>query len=146
MSRHCSFIARIRKDQTGSTLVEFAMLAPVFLAMVFGLFQTAVLIQNYNALNSAGADLSRFVVVEYQKGSTLSESQIQTAAVGIVSSKPYFLKSQRLDVSSSTSASDMPGADKIAIHLAYQTGDFLQFFGVNGITMTFNKNLYVPHA
>lgn len=146
MSGLRGILARIRRDKTGSTLVEFAMLAPMFLAMLFGLFQVAILIQNYNALRSAGDDLSRFVVVEYQKGSSLSEAQIQTAAVGIAASKPYFLDTSYLAVSSSKTSSAMTGADKVTLDMTYQSADFLRFFGVNGVTLHFTKDLYVPSA
>lgn len=142
MSRR--LIARIRKDESGSTLVEFAMLAPLFFAMLFGLFQVAILIQNYNALRSAGDDLSRYVVVEYQKGSSLSEAQIQTAAVGIAAGKPYFLDTSYLAVTSSKTSSSMAGADKVTLNMSYTSADFLRFFGVNGVTLHFNKDLYVP--
>jgi len=146
MTGPLSILRRIGRDKTGSTLVEFAMLAPLFFAMLFGLFQVAVLIQNYNALRSAGDDLSRYVVVQYQKGSTLTEAQIQTAAVGIAAGKPYFLDTSSLAVNSSQSSSAMAGADKITLNLALQSADFLHFFGVKGITLHFNKDLYVPSS
>ncbi|WP_338468383.1 TadE/TadG family type IV pilus assembly protein [Novosphingobium sp. ZN18A2] len=146
MTRTIPFLKRLARNQSGSTLVEFALIGPAFLAMLFGVFQVAVLIQNYNALRSVGDDLSRYVVVQHQKGAPVSQSDIQDTAVSIAASKPYYLDTAFLSVNSTTGTSAITGADKVTLDLEYKSADFLQFFDVNGITLSFHKDLYVPSA
>jgi Flp pilus assembly protein TadG len=52
MIRLHTLLARIRRDRRGAVMVEFALIGPALLAMLFGVLQFGLGMQNYNALRS----------------------------------------------------------------------------------------------
>ena len=62
---------RLSRATDGASAVEFAILAPVFLSLFFGVLQFGVWLQNYNAIRSVTLDGARAVMIEYQNDNTL---------------------------------------------------------------------------
>lgn len=137
-------MAALPRDSEGAAVIEFGLLGTLMLALFIGLFQVATIMQNYNSLHSLGDDVGRYVTVQYQKGIPLSEADIQSQATSIALANPYFLHPDKLAVDTSEAASGITGAKKITLNLTYQSADFLQFFGTDGITLTYDKELFVP--
>jgi hypothetical protein len=54
---------RARKDQSGATVIEFAMIFPVFLAMIFGIFEVSMIFLKQMLLDNALQAASREVMV-----------------------------------------------------------------------------------
>ena len=81
----------LARDETGGALVEFGMLAPVFVAMLIGVLQVGTYMQNYTAVRSLASDAARFAAVEYQKNNNLDDTTLESdiAAMGVTS--PYNL-------------------------------------------------------
>lgn len=88
MSRTCRNLV---KDQSGSTMVEFAILAPAIIGLLFGVFQVGIGMQAQNALRSIAQETSRFAVVEYQKGNEITDATIETWAEDAAAAAPYLL-------------------------------------------------------
>jgi Flp pilus assembly protein TadG len=88
MSKFCSNLGH---DQSGSTIVEFAILAPAIIGLLFGVFQVGLGMQAQNALRSIAQETSRFAVVEYQKGNEITDGTIETWAENAAVSAPYLL-------------------------------------------------------
>ena len=113
-------------DRTGAAAIEFALLAPLFFLIFFGVFQVAVYLQNYNAVQSLASDGARYVMVEYQKNNTLSDEQIRSVVLGEAVNSPYMLNTDQLTVNvARPDSSRIDGTTEIEIALEYQLSDFL---------------------
>lgn len=133
-ARLCS----LRKAEKGGVAIEFALLAPAFFMMFIGVLQVAVYLQNYNAVQSFASDGARYVMVEYQKNNTLTDTQISQVMRGEATNPPYQLDTDRLTVTIDRSgASRIVGATEIDIELEYQLSDFLP-----GIELPLSKIKY----
>ncbi len=135
---------RLTSDQSGSVVVEFAIAGPVFIALLIGLFQVAVQVQNYNALRSLSSDVARYVVVEYQKDNKLDTSQIEARTAVTAVSAPYLLDSTQLDIDVTTPTSTVMGTKKFDITLGYALPNWLTFFNVANGTISYSRQVFVP--
>lgn len=116
----------IAKDTKGGAIVEFALLAPIFLTMMLGILQVGVYLQNLNAVQSLASDGARYVMVEYQKENALTDEQIRSVILGEAVNAPYMLESDRLRIDVDRSGtSRVSGAQEIDITLTYRLSDFL---------------------
>lgn len=133
----------IARDRTGGALVEFALLAPVFIAMIMGVVQIGIYMQNYSALRSVASDSSRLVAVEYQKNHNLAQSDIESDISGMAVTSPYFLNADDLTVTAPEVATDVNGARKYDMTLSYAMPTFLSNIGFGDLTITYERPLYV---
>lgn len=141
-SRH--FLRRLGGDRQGSTIIEFALLAPVMFTLMIGVFQVAVFVQNYNAVRSVVSDTARFVTVEYQKDNDLNEDEIHAILVSQAVGAPYLLDSDRLDIEISTQAvSRVTGATEFDVAVSYTLEDWLPFVELEETTLTYNRPIFV---
>ena len=53
-------IRRLRRDQGGATIVEFALIFPVFILAVFGIIETAMVLFISSSIEAAVLEASRF--------------------------------------------------------------------------------------
>lgn len=135
-------IRRWYDDKRGSALIEFALIGPALIAMLMGVLWVGLQMQKYNALRSIAADVSRYTVVEYQKDDKLTADQIQSVAVAIAVKSPYDMTSDQLDASVTEETSPVAGAKDFYLELTY-TPDFLSYYGISPVTMTYTQNIYV---
>lgn len=70
------WLDRIGSDRRGSVLVEFALLAPVIIALLIGVVQVGLHVQNSNAVRNLASDGARMATVAYQRGNQLTAEQI----------------------------------------------------------------------
>ena len=91
-------LRRMAGDHNGAAAVEFALLAPLFFAAMFGVLQIGLAMQSYNAIRNVAADTARYSLVEYQRGGELSNTEIATQARGIATGVPYLLKQTNMTV------------------------------------------------
>ena len=134
--------ARLRREQDGAAVIEFAMLAPVLLAMCIGILAIGVQMQNYSAMRSLASDLNRYTVVEYQKSNEMTITDIRNVATSLAVNPLYGLQGDRLDVEVAEVASPVSGAKKISLTLSYSP--FISFYGMDALTLTHQQNIYVP--
>ncbi|MBO6608297.1 pilus assembly protein [Altererythrobacter sp.] len=85
--------SRILRDQSGSTIVEFAILAPAIIGLLFGVFQVGLGMQAKNSMRSIAQETARYAVVEYQKQNEISDAVIENWAEAQAMSAPYLLNS-----------------------------------------------------
>lgn len=64
---------RLRADESGATALEFALLAPVFMVLVFAVLQLSIAMHQGNSAKWAVERASRHVLVD----NSLTEAQIQ---------------------------------------------------------------------
>jgi Flp pilus assembly protein TadG len=134
----------LRKDTGGSVAIEFAVLAPVLVAMLMGVLQIGLAMQNYNALRSVAAEASRYAVVQRQKSATLATSAVETQTRSIAIAAPYGLKTGRLTVACVNATTQrVSGATEMTLTLTYNVPTFLGFIGIGEIPMTYSRPIFV---
>ena len=88
-------LRRLARDVSGSTIVEFALLGPLMMAMMLGVLQLGVGMHGYNAMRSASADVARYAAVQYQTENELSNSQIDPTPSRTLDSRAVRPEQQR---------------------------------------------------
>ena len=94
--------ARARRDERGLAAVEFALTVPIFIAIVFGTLQAAVVWFAKTELQSAVGDAARLVFTNQAQASGFTETTFQNA---ICAELPVIFSCSNLMVSLSPQAS-----------------------------------------
>ena len=137
------FSKRLAKDTQGSTIVEFALLAPVVFGMFFGLIQIGISMQSYSSLRSVASDTARWAVVEYMKQNEVTDAQIQTQAVAIAQAAPYMLNDT---ITATVTPVDTPrvhGTHEKTLVITYTPPNVLPFFDFTSQQQTFTRPIFV---
>ena len=134
----------LRRESSGSVAIEFAILAPILITMLFGVLQIGLGMQQYNALRSVAAEAARVAVVERQKNVTFVASDVQARARTIATGAPYGLLGTRLTVNCVNAATQrVTGATEMTLTLSYNVPSFLGIMGMNDIPITFTRPVFV---
>ena len=134
----------LRSDSSGSVVIEFAILAPVLITMLFGVLQIGLGMQNYNALRSVAAQAARYAVVERQKGTAYAASDVQNIARTIATGAPYGLTGTRLTVTCANATTQrVTGATEMTLTMSYNVPSFLEIMGMGQIPITFTRPVFV---
>jgi Flp pilus assembly protein TadG len=138
---------KLTSDQGGSVVTEFALLGPTVMALMMGVFQIGIGMQNYNALRSVASDIMRYAVVNYQTGNELTNDQIRYSLRSVAVKDPYGLDSSRLAISvTSVTTSRVPGAIEKKITMTYSVPTVLSFVGVDEFPITYTQPLFLTEA
>lgn len=138
------FMSRLGRNASGSAAIEFALIGPAFIGMFMGVLQLGMGMQNYNALRSISADVSRYAVVNYQTRNRLNTAQLQDYAHGIASAPPYGLIRARFAVQITVAANQrVTGANEYNVHLTYRIPTFLAIFNISDIPLTYDRPIFV---
>ncbi len=138
------FMSRLGRNASGSAAIEFALIGPAFIGMFMGVLQLGMGMQNYNALRSISADVSRYAVVNYQTRNRLNTAQLQDYAHGIASAPPYGLIRARFAVEITVAANQrVTGANEYNVHLTYRIPTFLAIFNISDIPLTYDRPIFV---
>jgi len=73
----------MRRTRRGQTLVEFALILPVFILLLVGLFDTARLIYAYNTVNNAAREGGRQAIVDQVEAHIQDRAAEKAVALGI---------------------------------------------------------------
>lgn len=139
-----TILSRLGANPTGSVLTEFALLAPVMLMLMIGVFQVAVYVQNYNALRSVVSDTARFVTVEYQKENDLSPDEIHAVLLSQAVGAPYLLDTDRLEISvEPAETSRIADATEFEVEVTYTLQDWMPFVDLEEASLTYNRPIFV---
>lgn len=139
------FFRRWVRDCKGAAVIEFAMVAPVIISLMFGVIQVGIQMWCYNSMRSIVADAVRYTMVEYQKQDNITPDQIRTKAIAIAVNSPYNFDIDKLGtVQVDTPASDIAGMTKYTLSMTYTPPTVLDFTGIKAPTITFVRPLYVP--
>lgn len=138
-------LLNLGRDLRGAAIVEFAILAPLIFAMLFGALQAGIQMWCYNSLRSIAADTARYTMVEYQKQNQLSTGQIESKAVAIGVNSPYDFNIDRFNPAPvvDTPASDISGMTKFTLTMTYTPPSILDFTGIKAPTLTITRPIYV---
>ncbi len=136
-------IRHLREDESGSTIVEFALLAPIVFGMFFGLIQIGISMQAYNSLRGVASDTARWAVVEYMKQNEVTDTQIQTKALSIAQSSPYLLNDSIGVTITPVASARIHGTHEKTINLTYTPPDVLPFFDFVSKQQEFSRPIFV---
>ena len=137
------FSRRLANDQNGSTIVEFALLAPVLFGMFFGLIQIGISMQAYNSLRGVASDTARWAVVEYMKQNEVTDAQIQTKAVAIAQSAPYMLNDSVEVTITPVATTRIHGTHERNMVITYTPPDVLPFFDFVSKQQSFERPIFM---
>lgn len=141
------FIRRLARDVSGSTIVEFALLGPLMMAMMFGTLQLGVGMHGYNAMRSASADVARYAAVQYQTDNDLSNSQIEAYAQLVLTRTPYGLSSSDVGVTVANAATQrVTGAKELTLTYTYRVPNFLTLITQRDIDLTYARPIFVINS
>jgi Flp pilus assembly protein TadG len=147
-ARPRSLVARrIRRDERGSVLVEFALLAPVFITMLIGAVQVGLQIQNTNAVRNLASDGARFAVVQYQLNRESSidtlETWIRSRGVGY----KYNLNTDRLTIAvTQATTSRITGTKEMQIQITYDAPDYLVMLPGDMFQLSYTRPVFLLQA
>lgn len=141
-----SVFNRIVRDKGGASIIEFALLAPVFIGLLMGVVTVGLYMQNYNAVQSLATDAARFAAVEYQKNNDISETALEDNIRLMGTASPYHLISSRLtvDVVEDTSPSTaIPGARQFDLSVSYALPDIIGGISIDNVTLNYSRKIFV---
>jgi len=148
MASSASFRAlrRLFGDRKGVALVEFALLAPVFMALFIGVVQVGIYMQNYSAIRSLASDAARDIAVEYQQVGTQPHDlpTLERDISGKAAVSPYNLDQNALTVTlTEVTPSDVDGSRKFDLDISYNPPTLISGTGFGDITIDYSRPIYV---
>jgi Flp pilus assembly protein TadG len=145
-ARH-PLLARITRDRTGTTAVEFALVGPAVIGLMLGVFQVGMAMQSHNAIRSVTAEAARYATVEFQKGATpadLTNDEIEEEALDIADEVPYVLVRSRVTVNVVDAPTQrVNGAREMTITVSYTPPPVLPLFDWASPTVTHTRPIFV---
>jgi Flp pilus assembly protein TadG len=140
------FIARLRADERGAALVEFALVAPIFLTLLMGVIQVGLHVQNTNSVRNLASDAARYTVVQYQRGNKLTTDQIAMAVRARGVGPRYNLNTDRLNVTVTEPASRIGGVREMRIALSYDLPDYLAFVNTGALQISYVRPVFLINS
>lgn len=115
----------LKKRERGQDLVEYALLLPIFLLIIMGIFDMGRAVYYYSALQNSVREGARYGII-YPDDFSGIESVVQNKAVG-------------LDISALTVTTSYPDSDTIRVRATFRfqiiTPIIGAFFGSNEIML-----------
>ncbi|MBX7540637.1 TadE/TadG family type IV pilus assembly protein [Qipengyuania sphaerica] len=136
-------IQRLRTDERGSTIIEFALLAPVILGMFLGLMQIGISMQAYNSLRGVASDTARYAVVQYMIENEVTDTALEDQAVAIAKASPYLLGDSVAVTVTPVASPRVHGTHEKTLTITYTPLQILPFFDFTSGQMTFSRPIFV---
>ena len=136
-------LQRLRRDRRGSTIIEFAILAPAIVTLFLGVLQVGMWMQSYNALRSVAADAGRYTAVQYQKANNIDNIAMATWARNRAINH-YLFKSA--DVSTDvTDAADqqITGVTEKTLTVTYKFKSVMSIIGIEDQNVSYARPIFV---
>ncbi len=114
-----SFARRLVREDSGTTIIEFAILAPAIIGMMLGVMQIGLSMQSYNAMRSVAADAARMATIEYQKKNEIQNWQIRNRTKDIATGAPYLFQNSVVVTVDSVTPSRVSGAYEKTLTIKY---------------------------
>jgi Flp pilus assembly protein TadG len=129
------------RDPSGQTMVEFALVASVFLLLLFAIMQVALAVYNYNTVCSVAREAVRYAMVHSPSSTNpASDSQIQQIAVN----NAVGLDSSRLTVTVSWPANaSLPLQKDAQVKVSYQYQLNIPFMAPLSLTFASTSEMLV---
>ncbi len=133
-------------DRRGSVAVEFALIGPTFIALMLGVLQIGMGMQNYNALRSVGSDVMRVAVVNYQTNNDLTDTQLRDRTRSIATNSPYGLDSDRLAITvTPVETSRVAGTIEMTLSMTYSVPTVLTIIGLGEFPISYSQSIFLTN-
>ena len=160
-------LRRFRRNRRGSAAVEFALVAPVFFALLFAIIETAIVFFAGQVLETVTQDSARFIMTGQAQSGGYSQSQFKTYVCGKITVLFDCVNGLSIDVQSYPSFSGVsisdpidagknfvppnnynPGApgDIVVVRLFYRWPLFVTGLGYNIANLSGSKRLLTATA
>lgn len=150
MNQPIAALTKLCRDCDGSVVVEFALIGPAMLAMLFAVLQFGIGMQNYNALRSVSAEVARYAVINAQDAAAQSDmtmrdtnDELEAYASEIAGVAPYGLQLNRLTVTITSVPTRVDGASERTINLQYNIPSVLGIIGIDSIPITYTRPVFI---
>lgn len=134
---------RLAQDCAGSTIIEFAILAPAIITLFLGILQVGTWMQSYNALRSIAADTGRYTAIQYQKSNNISNIQMATWARDRAKADYLFDSTEISTDVTDAATQQITGVTEKTLTLTATYTSVLGIIGVTDATVTFKRPLFV---
>ncbi len=139
-----TLLKRLKRAESGSAAVEFALLGPIMIGMMGAVLQLGMTMWSYNSLRSIASDTARYAVVNYQASNKLTDDQIKAYAIDIASASPYGLTGSRVTITVETEAtSRVSGASERAMTINYENPTLFSLIGFGDLTLSFSRPIFL---
>jgi Flp pilus assembly protein TadG len=160
-------LRRFRRNRTGSAAVEFALVAPLFFALLFAILETAIMFFATQVLETITQNSARMIMTGQAQTASYSQGQFKTYVCGQipaifncnnvyvdVESYPAFTSvviNSEIDSHGNFTSGNMqysPGGpgDIVVVRVFYQWQLFVTGLGYNISNLTGNQRLLVATA
>ncbi|MEZ5689386.1 MAG: TadE/TadG family type IV pilus assembly protein [Caenibius sp.] len=136
-------VRNLIRDDNGSALIEFALLAPVFLMSLIGVMQVNLYMENYNAVRNVVNDTARYATVSYQTGNKVGNDAIEAQAGIIAKTAKYNLKEDKLTVTATAQSTRIDGVKEVNLQVRYAPENFLPFVSQRLTTVQYERQLFL---
>ena len=134
---------RLRRDRRGSTIIEFAILAPAIVTLFLGILQVGTWMQSYNALRSIAADTGRYTTVQYQKANYISNIAMASWARNRAIDG-YLFNSDNISTDVSDAANQqIVGVTEKTLTVTATYKSIMSIIGIEDQTVTFARPIFV---
>ena len=140
-------LRRLREDSSGTSAMEFALIAPMFIVMMLGVMQVGLWMHGYNGMRAVAAETSRYMTVEYQKGNRVSNYDVAVWARNTAIQSSYILDGgtvSTLVVDDATQ--NIAGVTRKTLTMNYQMSSILGMIGIDALDMSFSRPMFVKAA
>ena len=138
------FLKSLRQDCAGSTIVEFALLAPVTVVLTLGSLQIGMWMHGYNALRSLASETARHTTVQYQKGVRIDYIAMANWARSRAASSAYGFPIANVSTAVVDDASQtITGVTRKNLTVNYRMPSIMRMAGVGNIELTFSRPIFV---
>ena len=135
---------RLSRNADGAVTVEFALIGPLFIALMLGVMQIGIGMQNYNAMRSIASDTLRYSVVNYQTNNDLTNTQVRDFTRSIATNSPYGLDSTRLAVRvDSVATPRVIGTIEKTLTITYSVPTVLEIVGFTEFPITYSQSIFL---
>jgi Flp pilus assembly protein TadG len=134
----------LKDQERGAVIVEFALLAPVLIAMMLGILQIGFAVQNYNAVRNVSADVARATMISYIDGHPMTNDSIILLSQQTAEGAPYLLSPSRLTVDAQDVATpQVTGTTEKTLTITYRIPTIVDSFGLRGPQISYSRALIV---
>ena len=138
-------LQRLRRDRRGSTIIEFAILAPAIVTLFLGVLQVGMWMQSYNALRSVAAETGRRVAVGFQRvDSTIDENIEMAEWARNRAINGYLFKDGDISTDVTDAANQqITGVTQKTLTLTYNYKSIMSIIGIGDQNVSYSRPIFV---
>lgn len=136
----------LRRDERGTTLVEFALASPILIMFILAVMQIGMVMQAYSSLREVIGSGGRAAMVAYQDTSdgVMTEQQIEDMIRARATNGGHRLNTSDLTVDATITDDNTLIAKKIQIDLDYDVDFAIPLWKTTVLTLSESRIFYVP--